>query len=72
MAETIVVPIEGMSCNHCVQTIEKGLGKLDIVKNVKVDLKGKQATIEIALDPEESRRKIETTLIDLGFEVPKQ
>ena len=71
MAKTIVVPIEGMSCNHCVQTIEKSLGKLDSVLNVKVDLKGKQATLEVALNPEESRKQIESAIVDLGYEVPK-
>jgi len=31
--------VEGMSCNHCVNSIKKAVGGLEGVSNVDVDLK---------------------------------
>lgn len=39
--------IEGMMCMHCAAHVENALKALDGVKDVKVDLKGKSATVKV-------------------------
>ena len=64
--ETLAV--QGMSCSHCEQTVEKGLRDLPGVHKVKAD--HKQGRVEVfykgdAPDMEAVRKKI----ADLGYEV---
>ena len=33
-----VLKVKGMSCQHCVMSVTKALGKLEGIQNVKVDL----------------------------------
>jgi copper chaperone len=44
--QTITLKVEGMSCNHCVNTIEKTLKEMGATG--KVDLAGK--TVEVSYD----------------------
>lgn len=44
--------IVGMSCNHCVQAVEKALGTVSEVEHVEVNLKQEWATIQGKADPE--------------------
>ena len=60
------VHIEGMACNHCKMSVEKGLGALDGVENVTVSLEDKTATLTANTDI--STLPIEKTIVDLGFE----
>jgi Cu+-exporting ATPase len=43
--ETAVLPLEGMSCASCAQTIEKALGKVSGVSSAGVNFAAEQATI---------------------------
>lgn len=59
--------VEGMSCNHCVETIRKAVGVLAGVRNVSVDLEKK----EVAIDYDERRTDLErvsATIAEAGFE----
>ncbi|MBI4383352.1 MAG: copper ion binding protein [Nitrospinae bacterium] len=59
--------VEGMSCNHCVETIRKAVGALAGVRNVSVDLEKK----EVAVDYDERRTGLElvcATINEAGFE----
>ncbi|MBO2537084.1 copper chaperone CopZ [Rummeliibacillus suwonensis] len=38
MTEKIQLKVEGMSCGHCVKAVETGVGDLDGVKSVNVNL----------------------------------
>ena len=60
------VHIEGMACNHCKMSVEKGLGALDGVQDVTVSLEDKTATLTANTDI--STLPIEKTIVDLGFE----
>ena len=42
------IKIKGMSCNHCVMAVTKALEEINGVKNIKVDLKKKEATFDKA------------------------
>lgn len=59
--------IEGMSCGHCVKNVEGALNALKGAENVRVDLKGKCATLEATetLSDEEIKEAIENK----GFDV---
>lgn len=63
-----VLSVQGMSCHHCVMTIEGGLGKLNGVSSVKVHLK--EGKVDVGYDPNlVSLEKIKETIDDLGYEV---
>lgn len=38
MSEKIQLKVEGMSCGHCVKAVENGVGDLNGVKSVNVNL----------------------------------
>jgi len=59
--------IEGMSCNHCVAHVEQALMEVDGVKSVKVDLKGKNAVVDLSHDVDDS--KLKAAIEDAGYEV---
>ena len=47
--ESVVLNVEGMSCMHCVKSIETAVGNLRGVEEVNVDLKRK--TVAVSYDP---------------------
>lgn len=59
------VGVDGMSCNHCKMSVEKGLGGLDGVTSAEVSLENKTCTIETTRDPQ--TLPLEETLSELGF-----
>ncbi len=50
MGQTITV--EGMSCEHCEQTVEDALEGVDGVESVDVDRESERATVEGDADPQ--------------------
>ena len=62
----IKIGINGMSCNHCAKRVEEGLGKMDGIKSVKVNLDEKYVLItykdELSLD------KVKNEIEELGYE----
>lgn len=66
--EVKTLNVEGMSCNHCENSVKKAVGELNGVECVAVDLKGKKVTIEF--DPERvSVSTIKDTIEDQGYDV---
>ncbi|NLI92459.1 MAG: copper chaperone CopZ [Peptococcaceae bacterium] len=66
--EKTVLNVEGMSCNHCVNSIQKAVGALEGVSKVDVDLAGKTVSVEY----EKEKITVETikeTIDDQGYEV---
>ena len=66
--ETSIIRVEGMSCQHCVNTIKKAVGEIIGVSGVNMDLQAKKVTVE--WDPKiltlESVKKV---IEDQGYEV---
>ena len=63
---TVTLEVKGMSCNHCVQSIQNALK--DIGANGSVDLAGGKVTVEF----EENKLtvdKIKETIEDQGYDV---
>jgi Cu+-exporting ATPase len=56
-----IVCIDGMSCEHCTNKVKNALEKIENIKQVKVDLRKKQATIlsEKSLDEKQLKEIIE-------------
>ncbi|WP_436836760.1 copper chaperone CopZ [Planococcus liqunii] len=66
MNETLKV--QGMSCAHCVNTVESSVGELQGVSSVKVDL-GK-GEVSVAYDNSKtSLNQIQETIEDQGYDV---
>lgn len=64
--EKLTIPIEGMSCDHCKGTIEKGVGGLEGISSIKVNLNLNHA--EVQFDPEViSLADIKKKIVDLGY-----
>lgn len=46
--KSVTLSVSGMTCESCANTVEKALKKVDGVKEVKVNLSGKTATVVLA------------------------
>ena len=60
--------VEGMTCDHCVQTIKEAVNNLVGINRVEVDLENKQVAVEydkalVKLD------SITDKIVEIGFEV---
>ena len=65
-----VVKVKGMSCQHCVMSVKKALGRLDGIQNVEVDLQKEEVHFENTKGI--SAPRIEKAIQDAGFEVASQ
>ena len=63
----VVLPVSGMSCEHCAAQIETGLAKLPGVEQVHAD--NGAAAVSFVLDTEGDLAAVKETIEDLGFEV---
>lgn len=61
-----VLKVEGMSCKHCVSSIEKGLKEQNV--KAKVDLKKKTVVVQYD-DSIVTLEKIKETIEDLGYDM---
>lgn len=66
MNETLKV--EGMSCGHCVKSVESSVGKLQGVESVNVDLS--KGEVAVKFDSEKtSLTEIQETIEEKGYSV---
>ncbi|MCM3238225.1 copper chaperone CopZ [Heyndrickxia oleronia] len=66
--ENITLTVNGMSCGHCVNSIEGSVGKLNGVKNVSVDLDN--GKVQVKFDSNVvSLNEIKETIDDQGYDV---
>lgn len=63
----IIITVEGMACEHCVNAVKTALEELDGVKSAKVDLKKKTATVKSK--DEISNESISNAIANAGFTV---
>lgn len=57
--------VPGISCGHCVATIERELKQLDGVLHVKAEQEPKRVTVEVA--DENLLPEVEQTLVEIGY-----
>lgn len=60
------IKIEGMTCGHCVSSVDTALNAVEGVTEVKVDLEANQATVEAGNVSDE---KLKQAIEDIGFDV---
>jgi len=66
--EKVTLNVEGMSCGHCVKSVEGSLGKLQGVSDVKVHLDN--GTVDVEYDAATvSVDTIKETIDDQGYDV---
>ena len=65
MKEILIV--EGMSCNHCVNSIETSVGELTGVSAVKVDLGNNEVSVEF--DNATTFAQIKETIEEQGYDL---
>jgi copper chaperone len=66
--EKLVLDVDGMSCEHCVNSIKKAVGSIDGVISVDVNLNDKKVIVEY----DQSKAKvvyIKEAIIDEGYDV---
>ena len=64
------IKVEGMTCQHCVQTITDALNKIIGLNTVNVDLAKKEVSVKFN-DNETKLKKICDKIIEVGFELRK-
>jgi copper ion binding protein len=62
-----VLKVKGMSCQHCVMSVTKALGKLEGVQNVQVDLEKGEVRFDNAKGV--AAEQIAKAIVDAGYEV---
>ncbi|XP_062820112.1 copper-transporting ATPase 1 [Anolis carolinensis] len=65
-ARSVVISVEGMTCNSCVETIEAHISKLNGVLSIKVSLRDKSAAI-IYNPKEQAPGALREAIEDMGF-----
>ncbi|OLS34264.1 copper chaperone CopZ [Bacillus sp. MRMR6] len=66
--EKVILKVNGMSCGHCVKSIEGNVGELQGVNSVKVNLA--EGTVDVEFNSAEvSLSKIKETIDEHGYEV---
>lgn len=60
--------VKGMSCGHCINSIEGNVGKMNGVESVKVDLD--KGTVQLSFDPNAvSLKEITDVIEEQGYDV---
>uniref|UniRef100_A0A8B9GIV8 Copper-transporting ATPase 1 n=1 Tax=Amazona collaria TaxID=241587 RepID=A0A8B9GIV8_9PSIT len=65
--KSIVLGVEGMTCNSCVQTIEQHVGRINGIHNIKVSLEDKNAVI-IYDSKLQTPATLREAMYDMGFD----
>lgn len=64
------IGVEGMSCQHCVETIQKSLAELAGVRSVSVNLEKKEVAVEFD-ENQVGQAELASKITAAGFEVSK-
>ncbi|MBC7341893.1 MAG: copper chaperone CopZ [Clostridia bacterium] len=65
--QSVVIKVEGMSCNHCKMAVEGALKRLTGVTNATVDLQGGQVRVEY--DPAQvGIEQMKASIKEAGYE----
>jgi len=66
--QNVTLNVQGMSCGHCVNSVEKSVGSLAGVEQVKVNLA--DGLVDVAFDETQvSLDQIKETIDDQGYDV---
>ncbi len=65
------IPVSGMTCGHCVQTVAKVLWAVPGVSEARVDLEEKRAEVEFEPGSEVSVELLRDAVREAGYDVPE-
>ena len=65
-----LIKVEGMTCQHCVQTITKALKNVSGLSSISVDLDNKEVNVSFD-DNETNLQEITRKILEAGFELPE-
>jgi len=63
-----ILKVEGMTCQHCVETVTETLSKVIGVENVDVSLEQKEVTVDFD-ESKTQTEEISAQIVEAGFEV---
>ena len=63
-----ILKVEGMTCQHCDQTVSETVGKMAGVQKVDVDLDRKEVTIEFD-EAQTKLNEVSAQIVEAGFEI---
>ncbi|AQS55715.1 copper chaperone CopZ [Novibacillus thermophilus] len=64
----ITLNVQGMSCGHCVNSIEQNVGQINGVQSVKVNLE--EGKVDVTFNSDEvSLKDIKDVIEDQGYDV---
>jgi copper chaperone len=66
--EKVTLSVKGMSCGHCVKSVEGSVGELNGVQHVEVNLSEAKVTVEFDQN-KVSLESIKEVIDDQGYEV---
>jgi len=70
MATTLIVSVEGMTCNHCVSSVSKELLALPGVSDVEVDLDPQGvSTVTMSVDAKIPEADISEAISEAGYQM---
>ncbi|WP_019414278.1 copper chaperone CopZ [Paenisporosarcina sp. TG20] len=67
MTNKITLQVEGMTCGHCVKSVENSVGALNGVERVLVELNN--GTVNVEFNNDVDVQKITDTIEDQGYTV---
>ncbi len=62
---SMILNVEGMKCQHCVDSVKKAVGALDGVNDVEVDLEAGKVTVEGGADAD----AVKAAITEAGYTV---
>ena len=65
-----LIKVDGMTCNHCVQTITKALKKISGLNSIDVSLDSKEVNV-LYNENETNLQEITKKIVEVGFELSK-
>jgi len=65
-----LIKVEGMTCQHCVQTITKALKKISGLNSIDVSLDNKEVNVRFD-ENETNLQEITKKIVEVGFELPE-
>jgi copper chaperone len=67
MTNQVTLQVQGMSCGHCVKSIENSVGAIEGVEKVNVQLN--DGTVDVEFNNKVDVQKITDTIEDQGYTV---
>lgn len=67
--QTLVIPVEGMSCEGCAATIRESLEKLPGTSDIAISVESAEATVTIDGWSETTRDDVEMAIAEAGYKV---